>query len=1001
MAAQDLIITISARDQATEVLNKVRGEFDKTAGGNVHFATGINAVRESFEKLGAVIPGLTGSFRGLAGTMTQSVGGAATGLVSILASYGIALNRVSDEQLRFGRALNSLDVGTLRGELARVNNEMDRMSDIGNRIGNQAGTWTGAVQSFLSRLQALPQAAQETFFGAPTPEAQRAQAMTMLGGLLGVQEGARQTGLMAGIAGTQQRALLFQQQRRANEEDLAGFRALQGPLEAADRRERDLAMQALRQEQGIRRAAAIKEGLPTGPLEETFRLEQEARSGELAISLQRQKLAREEQGKALSEKLIDQRFTPLAAEQEAAQKTFEEEFALTAELQRQATQKADQAQEAADARLRSAQTFADFERETAEQQTALEKELDGQRTRAQASQLDVAVRRAEILHQQVGLTADERAQAQLVTIEAQRQLDLSRARSDSERELVELTARVQSRNVSQRESERTDPTAGMLAGFTDIAEQVASAGDRMRLSVVGAFHDINRGFSDIVVAGLTGEIDKIGDIGKQLGKRLLTSFIEQLSTGLTSRVFAALGQGLGLGGPGRVFSAIPLVASPFALGGGGGGVAITASGAASATAGGTLGAGVGASGFIGQRVSTGVSAVTGSSATGYMTDLLGAARQFGQGFFGPSVSAGNIATAFQLGGFNAVAAVQSGQAVIVATAAGPALVTNAGDLAAALGAGVGEAGASAAGVAGASGTLAGAGASAATIAGGVVAVAALAYSAYSAYQTADPYGGALSGALSGAVLGSYISPGWGTLIGAVAGAAIGGGAGMLGKAEQESKQRKQAEITRVSDAASAIIGQIRATASTEQLYALLAANGSGNSGGSSSVAIVTGVVIDGRQLLIGTSAAVYAIATLEQFVQGTLAGTFFSSIQQGIAQHFKDDANRAIEQAVTSKVQELAASEQGILFGYDEQFSTGLRGAAGRITRQTILPLSRLGEAAGQDLFAIGNTLDNLTDDQAQRILEKLVKVDRDRDLQILRVESDFGATVTIGHLTA
>jgi hypothetical protein len=90
--------------------------------------------------------------------------------------------------------------------------------------------------------------------------------------------------------------------------------------------------------------------------------------------------------------------------------------------------------------------------------------------------------------------------------------------------------------------------------------------------------------------------------------------------------------------------------------------------------------------------------------------------------------------------------------------------------------------------------------------------------------------------------------------------------------------------------------------------------------------------------------------------------------------------------------------EQGVLFGYNEDFRTGARGAGGSATRQTVLAYSRRQEAQGQDLFVLDNTLANLTPDQAQRLLEQLVKVDRDRDLQILRVESDFGATVTVGY---
>jgi hypothetical protein len=255
----ELVLTITARDQATETLKRVKGQVKDVSDDPAltKFGKDVDAVGAAFDRLGTAISPLAGSLRQISSIMSGSLAGAATGLAGAVTAYGLALNRVADEQLRFQRALNSINADTVRGELARITDDMNKMADAGNRIGNQAGTWTGALQSFLSRLQMLPQAANEVILGAQTPESQRDQARTILGGLAGVEQGVRQTTLLSSIEDTRQRAILFEMQRRLNEGDIQGALALKPRFSASDQREEELAVRAIgprarRQDQGRR-----------------------------------------------------------------------------------------------------------------------------------------------------------------------------------------------------------------------------------------------------------------------------------------------------------------------------------------------------------------------------------------------------------------------------------------------------------------------------------------------------------------------------------------------------------------------------------------------------------------------------------------------------------------------------------------------------------------------------------------------------------------------------
>ena len=1056
MAANDLVITITARDQATEHLKNVRGEMRQTALAGESLerafalpAGSVNVLREGLERLSGAIPGLAGSFRGLGAVMTSSVGGAATGLVAAVTTYGLALNRVADDQARFQRVLHSLDAGAIRGELARVTDEMNKMADVGNRIGNQAGTWTGALQSFLSRLQALPQAARETFLGAPTPEAQRAEAMTILGGVLGAQEGAKQTQLQAGIAGTQQRALLFQQQRRLNAEDLEGFLALQPQLEAADKRERDLALRALQQRQGLETAAAIKEGLPLGPIQDTQRLQRQQLEGELEISLARQKLAREEQARALVERRITQfQGRPIEGIEEVPRFEGLTPGVEVPELQMEAIRQ----------RLFKIESQAFVGREAAPEPGIQEAarfeglapgvpvELDAmanarkavndadERSRLRTLELGreaIAVEQEliELQGQSVGLTQSQRDALQL-SISAQREqlkiadLELQVKKGvtaeeekllDRKKEVVAAQEAMFRASVEQRRLERDDPIAGLAAGQREIDESAAAAGDRLRTAYVSAYHDISQGFTDIVVDGLTNQGDKIGDIGKQMGKRLLAGFVDQISQSLFSKVFSSLGSVFGVPSTSAarpLATAVPLLASPFAAPGVAGAAAAGTSVVEQAGGmGGLLGtpylqAATGGNAASAATVTSGVAtqASAAGSGVGIIGDAIGIGQAFLSGFSGPTLSAYGVIAAYNAGGIAGVATAQSLVAAGLSETTAAAVVAQG-----AIGAGAVEGGAAASTTAAAGTGAAGAGAVAASAVSGVFAAAALAYTSYSAYQSGDIVGGAIGGAVSGAALGTAIYPGVGTVVGLIAGAAIGAGAGYAGKEEQEIKGdrlRNEADRQRrgswiYQDLMNAIQTGIDHEDIAQQtvrtgdsvgglLMGVAAANQSG---------AVTGPPWGWppsenakKALTILSGLGVLPILDFEwDRINSTMELIATWHNPRGITEGDVEIAKNA-EALMAAFVNKQGAT---VLIGFDEQGDTGLRGSAGNVTRTTLLRSDRAREAAGQDIFVVGGSTQGLDETQLGRLTTRLLELDRDRILQTRQFESDSSTYVT------
>lgn len=591
---------------------------------------------------------------------------------------------------------------------------------------------------------------------------------------------------------------------------------------------------------------------------------------------------------------------------------------------------------------------------------------------------------AQARTQLLGLTREQRLELTLTAIQQERVLAYAQAAGkldgDHLRAMADINAEVKTTVERQKELAQSNPFVGLTLGLQEVVDEFTSAGEVMRQGIHQVGSDMARTFSQTFTQVVTGDFKKLADLPKAFALNMINAIGDVLSKAAIGNLFSTFSRGLSGGG-------LLSIADLGALAGG------SAGGAASLVA-------------MGGQVYQSVSVAGGGSV------LVPVAMGTTPGAGGTSLSSiaslapgGNYSSAFgNLGGmFGNLGAWWntpiglSGGAGGNAVFSGGQFITNAGELA--------MQGIPVSGLAGQSPGFF-ASLTPAQYFGAAAGAVGLGFTIYGGLQGAPTAmniaTGAVSGAISGALIGSIV-PGIGTAVGAIAGGLLGGGAAAFGKGDDgTAKARKQAEITRVSEAASSLVAAVNGTQTLDDLYTLLISWGSGTTGGTSSVAVVSFVTVGGTSLVIGRPNGTYATATKAQFVEGTLAGTYRASIQQGIAQHYKDDANMAIEQAVTNKVRELSALESGVLIGYNEAFQTGAGGAGGTATRTTLLSASNVDQVpAGTDLFVLQNTLDSMTADQAQQLLEQLVKVDKDRDLQLLRVESDFGATVTIGTLTA
>lgn len=954
MAADNSVtIVIAARDEATKTLQNVQKAAAETGRATVGTLTdmrgGFDALQGTLDKVGAVIPRLTGSFQGLSGIMTGSVGGAVTGLVSAFVSYGIALNRVSDEQARFQRVLGSLDAGKIAGELARINAEMDTMADLGNRIGNQAGTWTGALQSFLSRLQAIPQAAREMFLGAQTPESQKDQAKTILGGILGAQEGAKQTGIQAEIAGIQQRALLFEQQRYAYQGYLREFEALQPLLDRADQAEEALAVRALKQQQGLRRSAAITREEPLGPLEQTFELEEQALRGRLGIDMRGRKIAREQQRNALRERLF---LADIPQYDEGAAYGITQDqldAASFAAQERAFSGRAAGAEPGIDEAGRFESLAAGITPEMAAARKSItDADQQGRERVLQTTRelLSIEEQRNELLGQAPGLTRAEQ-EAISLQVSARREdlqlqqlsLELSQAASQEERnlitsrqQLVRETESLRRAQVEMQQRERTDPLAGANRFLRDQEDASKNLGDMMYRAGQAGAAGLQSGLGNALGDWILQQGNKGADLGKTLANSFVRAFTNELAGLAVSSSLGALRSLLG---------------------------GVTGSPTARTVAG--VGAGGGGGGLLGALWGPGQAAAGGGGGGAGTEAIFTGGRYF---------SATDVGIAQAQAGPAGVQALTSGQAVVSGDQLIFANSPDQGLVAGAAGGGMASAGS---------------GFTFAQGAGIAASGAALGLSLYGAYQgTTSNQAVAINsalGAVQGAALGYQVGGafgygGYGAAIGAIVGAAASLGASLAGKAksDREAKQAREAsEAARAIAGAGDLVREAEAAQTMQAFHAALSARGPQQQ---LFPTVLTSVQTPRGARHVGTPDVGYDVATVDELFK--YLDSLQAAVQQGVAPELLAPANQAATAALIARGHQLLDDYQSQI-GQVEVFAES---QMGNLARRTSVPASRADVLTGRDLFVSQVGLSNLAPETREQLLRSLVQLDQDLDLK-------------------
>jgi hypothetical protein len=253
----------------------------------------------------------------------------------------------------------------------------------------------------------------------------------------------------------------------------------------------------------------------------------------------------------------------------------------------------------------------------------------------------------------------------------------------------------------------------------------------------------------------------------------------------------------------------------------------------------------------------------------------------------------------------------------------------------------------------------------------------------------------VSGAMSGALLGSVI-PGVGTVVGAIAGGLLGGGAGALGKGGRSKKPSASARSLAAGQAGAQALSQAISSATTiaelaDVLNRQWAPHGEVQVGSN-------GFGWAGDWDDAASPEWLAAIARLREpdiaSTDPAFVETFFRNLWVQVGQ----TGAVPLHPELTAQAQEkglalldaakrgLSAEAQGV-FGFEEQVFGG-------VTRRTFLPTSPAGlaQGAGQQIMVSRSLLEQLISDPdtLERVLRKLVEIDRDRDLGFLTTE-EFG----------
>ncbi len=572
---------------------------------------------------------------------------------------------------------------------------------------------------------------------------------------------------------------------------------------------------------------------------------------------------------------------------------------------------------------------------------------------ADAQQLDLQKQALEIRRSALGLSADERDQLTLQTVELERQREIKLANGDQDRiDLANLRAAVESGNTVRQQLERNDPMEGFRAGLRKTADDMADWGKNMAAmmqSIATSMSDaLTTGFFDV----MTGNFKDLANVGQQFGQALLKNILQAFSQQAVGQIMQALRGALGGVLPGSASGQggflLPGMLNP-------------------------------SGGPIPSGAPTLLMAGDANSAV-----VIGAS--------GVPIPYSDVKRAYDLGGQPAVNAVVRGDASVE----NGNLVFGSGETALGGQAAIDAINARQSGFTGSN------------VLGGATSLAALGIVTYGATQnkagTAGIVTSAVGGAFAGAALGASVasilgsSSGYGTAIGAVVGALAAGGAAAYGKnqtAKQAAAQRQLDEVTRASGAATAMVQAAGAAKTLQEFVDALAVYQSGSVGGTSSVATPAG--IDNVPITNLAPPGVPSIDAAEltrRFAENpdTQIGV---NIQAGV-----DPAQLAGPNAAAS-----AALTQ-IAKGLTGQFNTAAQGVGvsaedqvGGVSRTTTVPATLAGRLGNTDLQVDKVAFSQLSPDDAELLLRLLRQTDIDRGLGIFLKDPATGQVLSVTQL--
>ena len=579
----------------------------------------------------------------------------------------------------------------------------------------------------------------------------------------------------------------------------------------------------------------------------------------------------------------------------------------------------------------------------------------------------VELQRLAVFERTPGLTRDERDNLDLVLSAERERLQVAELRAQLETEqdprrkavlqqrldLVATEEAMTRAATNRARFEREDVAGGMLHALDELEREWGHVGDRMAAGMLDSFRTVQRGFSDIVVAGITGELKTLPEIGQRMGRALLTSLVDEFTKfsfgPMVTQFRAAFGGGrmpvlvAGTAGAGGIARGAEMFAPAAAAGDtvltvvNGHLVSLPASSVEAAA---VLGAGAGGGGLPNIPFPS-------------LSTFTGGGGPFAE-FLGSPLFQQSATAVYPAAG--------------VLTAGGVDIATEA----AALGIGGGYGGAASTGAVTVGQAL-----------GGAAAAIGLGLTVYTALQgpptAQNIVFSAASGALTGAAFGSLFGPA-GTAVGAIAGALLGGGAAAFGKGGRKTRaQRRASEISRGTAQAQSFLSSVQSAQSIEELNETLAAYSGAQYGGvTSGFPIVSYIVLPDGTLKYMARAAIQrpdkaSIDELVLYGPDTYHAIIFGIDDPGAQQGL----NTQMTDAVKQKLEELVQRESSVPFGFTEE----TRG----LTRTTYLPFRALDQARGQaDVFVSRQLLREdlgLDDDYIEQLFARIRAVVLDRNL--------------------